>query len=619
MKNRLFFIGLLFAMISLNGCNNNSRKVENLRTFAKAYGYVKYFHPGDEASQIDWAKFSIYGADKIEKCESDKQVVATLNELFNPIAPSVRFIQSRNKPNYDLKRITPDNLSEYRLTYWQHHGVSIGGMMTKSAYKSIRVNRVKTEGEKIFDYQPEIGTVITKKIGKSIYCQVPLVLYCNDESTYPRTDAVSLGKLKTNLNLIDLNAPNIYAQTGKFYKGLQHLFPYFKAVDKSNHIENFSFRAGNVINVYNVFQHFYPYFDVVDVNWDKELTKALNRCFTDKNSKDHLITLQKFTAPLKDGHISVYCNSLRFAALPVWWEWIENKLVITRIYNNNPNLHVGDIVTRINGISPEKYFEEINSRISAGTKGWLNHRAEMMSLQGDNGSAMELTVNGKQINIQFDYHSYGPEWPLSKEKKRYMQIGDSIWYLNMSMIEMDTINNLLPALEKCKAIICDARGYPKGNHDFITHLMNKDDTTSSWMQIPNIIYPDQEKTEYSKYNWISMMKAKKPYLGGKKVVYITDGSAISYAESCLGFIEGYKLATIVGQPSAGTNGNINPFWLPGGYTIFWTGMKVVKHNGSQQHGIGILPDVYVTRTIKGIKEDRDEFLEKAIEVAKQKY
>ena len=44
----------------LFGCINNTKKVDNLRTFAKAYGYVKYFHPSDEASDIDWAKMKPY-------------------------------------------------------------------------------------------------------------------------------------------------------------------------------------------------------------------------------------------------------------------------------------------------------------------------------------------------------------------------------------------------------------------------------------------------------------------------------------------------------------------------------------------------------------------------------
>lgn len=95
---------------------------------------------------------------------------------------------------------------------------------------------------------------------------------------------------------------------------------------------------------------------------------------------------------------------------------------------------------------------------------------------------------------------------------------------------------------------------------------------------------------------------------------MTNGSAISYAETYLGIIEHYQLAEIVGQSTAGTNGNVNKLILLDSYRICWTGMKVLKHDGSQHHGVGILPTVPVERTIKGIAEKRDEFLEKAIEI-----
>ena len=44
-------------------------------------------------------------------------------------------------------------------------------------------------------------------------------------------------------------------------------------------------------------------------------------------------------------------------------------------------------------------------------------------------------------------------------------------------------------------------------------------------------------------------------------------------------------------------------------------MKVQKHDGAQHHGVGIKPHVYVERTIRGLGEGRDEFLEKALELA----
>jgi C-terminal processing protease CtpA/Prc len=97
-----------------------------------------------------------------------------------------------------------------------------------------------------------------------------------------------------------------------------------------------------------------------------------------------------------------------------------------------------------------------------------------------------------------------------------------------------------------------------------------------------------------------------------KVAFVTDGRAISYAESCLGIVEHYHLGEIVGAPTAGTNGNVNPFDLPGGYRVIWTGMQVLKQDGSRHHGVGILPTIPASRTLIGIREGRDELLEKAI-------
>jgi C-terminal processing protease CtpA/Prc len=102
-----------------------------------------------------------------------------------------------------------------------------------------------------------------------------------------------------------------------------------------------------------------------------------------------------------------------------------------------------------------------------------------------------------------------------------------------------------------------------------------------------------------------------PYLKAKRAV-LTNGSAISYAESVMGIVEHYRLAEIVGSTTAGTNGNVNPIRIPGGYALTWTGMKVLKHDGSQHHGIGIKPTIPVARTRTGVAAGHDEVLERGI-------
>jgi hypothetical protein len=100
----------------------------------------------------------------------------------------------------------------------------------------------------------------------------------------------------------------------------------------------------------------------------------------------------------------------------------------------------------------------------------------------------------------------------------------------------------------------------------------------------------------------------------KNIAFLTDGRAISYAESWMGIVEAYKLGAIVGETTAGTNGNINNFRLPGDYGVTFTGMKVLKHDGTRHHGVGIAPTVPVSPTLAGIRAGRDEQLEKAIEI-----
>jgi C-terminal processing protease CtpA/Prc len=149
----------------------------------------------------------------------------------------------------------------------------------------------------------------------------------------------------------------------------------------------------------------------------------------------------------------------------------------------------------------------------------------------------------------------------------------------------------------------------------MAHLSGDWVMSARW-NIPIVTLPDREEWGWEKSGRWRLPPAE-PRLNGQ-IAFITDGRAVSYAESVMGIVEAYGLGEIVGATTAGTNGNINPFELPGGYTVIWTGMKVLKHDGSQHHGVGIAPTVPIEPTAKGIAEGRDEVLEKAVEVLQEK-
>lgn len=83
----------------------------------------------------------------------------------------------------------------------------------------------------------------------------------------------------------------------------------------------------------------------------------------------------------------------------------------------------------------------------------------------------------------------------------------------------------------------------------------------------------------------------------------------------MGMVAYNHLALIVGGPTAGTGGDINWIVLPGGYSISFTGMRLLAEDRSRFLGVGIKPDVPVEPTIAGIRAGRDEVLEKAMEIA----
>lgn len=92
------------------------------------------------------------------------------------------------------------------------------------------------------------------------------------------------------------------------------------------------------------------------------------------------------------------------------------------------------------------------------------------------------------------------------------------------------------------------------------------------------------------------------------------GIAKSYCEGYLATLQHNKLATIVGQPSAGANGNVVTTPLPGDILVDWTGMLVRNPDKSRFYGVGIIPDVIVQKTIHDIKNGIDSERERALEL-----
>ena len=94
------------------------------------------------------------------------------------------------------------------------------------------------------------------------------------------------------------------------------------------------------------------------------------------------------------------------------------------------------------------------------------------------------------------------------------------------------------------------------------------------------------------------------------MVFLSGGGSISYAESTLGVVEGYRLGDIVGGAS-GDERQRQPLHATG-----WVHRVVDRYarDEAQRHAVGIIPTVPVSPTVSGIRAGRDEVLERAVQL-----
>ena len=575
----IIFIGLFCVACQ----SETSRRVQNIETFARLYGYARWFHPSDEAQQIDWDKFAVLGVQKVENIQSNRELRDVLYQLFSPIVQGLQIFETNRPQKFNLDILSsPD--PNAKPVAWQHYGVYLG--VHPDFHKSKRINR--DEG-RLFDQMPQFGEVINEPIGRNLTAIVPLTLLTNNSATYPKSEASSLAWLKSEIDNIQLGS--------EF---------------------NMQANLASVVIVWNVLQHFFPYFDVIDTDWNSVFTQTLKNTLANKTRQDFYVTLSQMTAQTKDGHGWIELE--RMYHLPIRTEFIENQIVITA--SENTALQKGDIIKSIDGKPVMRALAE-KERIIFGSPQLRRHLA--LSILGSGFDLREVNIviereeRRQDVTVQNSSAGFKFFNPVNEQfshwNERIIEIESGIFYVNMRNSTEEDFRQKIDLLAGAKAVIYDQRelGLLTFFH-IIPHLTEKP-VMSPYMLVPQTIYPNRKAVEFYTHTW--RMQPRQPLFNSKTII-INSPAIMSSGETTMSIIDHYNLAVTVGETTAGCNGGRNQINTPSGYTVGWTGMKVLKHDGSQHYLIGYAPDYPIRRTIQAVREGRDEALEKALEIARRR-
>ncbi len=552
------------------------RGLENVVAFARLAGYVRFFHPSDQAAALtgaEWDRFTVAGIRVVESADDAPELATRLSTLFQPLAPTVAIAAG--------KTATPVALPKgSHVQAWRHAGYGSPDAQNQGGiYRSARVRR---EVEKRDPGEPWM-----RDIGGGVACSVPLMVYDDGAATLPKVETPKTA------------APAI---TGAWA---------LSARDRA-------VRLAAVVTAWNVPQHFFPYFDVVKTDWPAVLRESLRTAATDADEEAFLRTLQRLGAALKDGHVSVSGPGAQGIFAPkVRLAWAEGKLCVAQ--SDVGELKPGDALLAIDGVAIEKAVEECLRQISVPSSQGAKLLSAQHVLAGEHGSTVRIAIEPfatpgerREINLPRDTPVYQAPRP---KRERERELSPGIFYLDLDQWTGAEFAAAWPRLEKARGIVFEFRNYPNkiDIQDFFGHFATTLLVSPQW-HVPAVLRPDREDLTFTRS--MSWMLPPRPPLIPCPKAFLIDASCISYAESCLGIIEHYKLGELVGSPTIGTNGNINTVRTPGGYTMIFTGMKVLKHDGAQHHGIGIRPTVPVEPTRKGLAEGRDEVVERALDAVR---
>ncbi len=386
------------------------------------------------------------------------------------------------------------------------------------------------------------------------------------------------------------------------------------------------FRLLSLYRYWNMIHYYFPYKHLMDKDWNLALKEYLPKFINAEDELAYEFAALELIGDIQDTHANIGLSAnkvnewkgLNFP--PVHLQFIENELVVTGFHNSElkdqTGLEIGDLIKTINGASIKEIIEEKLKYYPAS-----NLPTQLRNLSEDllRSSSKEVeitflspkhqTLRTKKLKLYPRDSLNIRHWSMKRDDKSYKMLDNNIGYITLQSIKDEDIPIIRKAFKDAKGIIIDIRNYPA---TFVPFKLGSYFVSSSAPFVKFTQGNTNNPGEFTFTENLEIKSTEKPY-GGKVMVLVNEFSQSQAEYTAMAFRAGIN-TTIIGSTTAGADGNVSAILLPGGLRTMISGIGVYYPNGQETQRIGIIPDIEVTPTIKGIREGRDELLEKAVEL-----
>lgn len=363
---------------------------------------------------------------------------------------------------------------------------------------------------------------------------------------------------------------------------------------------------------WNIIEYFFPHKFLADEDWDEVLEASIPEFIDAKGVLNYKLACLKLIGKINDTHGYIVNDVDLFkhwgGNYPrVKISFIEDKVVVTKYAQDaDQTLKIGDVIRKVNGTDVSEWIVR-NKDYFPASNAPVQLRDMCYSLLRTNSASVRVEIerNGEIITETVNCYPYPPQFSQPSSHK---WITPEIGYIYCASINND-VDQFMSLFKNSKGIVIDLRCYPS---EFVVFSLggyfSQTSTPFARFTRGNITYPGL----FSFTESISVRGTGNYYQG--KVVVLINEETQSQAEYTTMAFRCAPNVTVIGSTTAGADGNVSSIILPGNILTYISGIGVYYPNGEETQRIGIIPDIEVKPTIQGIRDNRDEILDKALEI-----
>ncbi|PYU68906.1 MAG: peptidase S41 [Acidobacteria bacterium] len=387
-------------------------------------------------------------------------------------------------------------------------------------------------------------------------------------------------------------------------------------------IPDSGFQLLSLYRFWNIIEYWSPNRNVLGQDWNGVLAQFIPRIAMAKNADSYNQELLALVARAHDGHSNLPGSLLDSrpptgkCQLPVNVRFVENVPVISEFQSadltNRGELKIGDVITELDGVPVSKLVETWKPYYAASNEAGRMRNIGRFMTRGECGES-DIAVRRENLQVHYTVKrvpagNSDPVLPTHDlPGPTFRLLSKDVAYLKLSSVKAADAAHYIDSAAGTKGLIIDIRNYPS---EFMVFALGSFLVES---ETPFARFTFGDLSNPGAFHWGELMSLspQKPHYSGK-IVILVDEISISQSEyTAMAFRSAHE-SLVVGSTTAGADGNVSHFVLPGELRSMISGIGVFYPNKAATQRIGIVPNVIVNPTIAGIRAGRDEVLEEAL-------